>query len=482
MPDRSPPGFVNPKHPRFGTQPGGLRMYSVKGRTCSSTTTHSLMFRYAGQHEGRDAVTWTTNNDNREPDNFTIDAFSAVGQHSWVLGNNGPEPDHRPGEPHRLSRRRVEQHHRRALHARLPQRGHLPASLSISPRSTPAPAATPERWPTARCSRSENDVSLLQGNHSLKFGANFNDLHHLGILNGNEHFATLDVLRRPVGDLQQHQRPISAGLPDARHRRQWQQANGGAINGQGYWQDTINSVQQFSTWFQDDWRATPRLTLNLGVRYDVDFNLMDEKNHETNATRQTLEAIGHPAGGYPKTPKLDISPRVGFAYDLSGDGRRVLRGGYGLYFDQYNTAASAGDITAQARRPLNALATLTNTSIGVGQLATYRFGIDPLPPQPTEGNKLPTGSEGQWIDVDMVDPRTHQAHIGYAHALATNTTRRRRLHARGGTQREAAAEHQPDHQRPAPAGRRLPAGLRRSQLPLQREDPVGASTSRGTTR
>ena len=102
-------------------------------------------------------------------------------------------------------------------------------------------------------------------------------------------------------------------------------------------------MHQFSTWFQDDWRATPRLTLNLGVRYDVDFNLMDEKTTSTiNATRQTLEAIGHPAGGYPETPKLDISPRVGFAYDLSGDGRRVLRGGYGLYFDQYNTAAACG--------------------------------------------------------------------------------------------------------------------------------------------
>ena len=99
-----------------------------------------------------------------------------------------------------------------------------------------------------------------------------------------------------------------------------------------------------------------------------------------------------------------------------------LRGGYGLYFDQYNTAAAAGDITAQARRPLNALATLTNTAIGVGQLATYRFGIDPLPAQPTEGNRLPLGSQGQWIDVNMVDPRTHQAHLGYAHELVADTT------------------------------------------------------------
>ena len=74
-----------------------------------------------------------------------------------------------------------------------------------------------------------------------------------------------------------------------------------------------------------------------------------------NATRQILEAIGSPYGGYPETPKKDISPRIGFAYDLTGEGRRVLRGGYGFYFDQYNRGAAAGDITTQARRPLHAL-------------------------------------------------------------------------------------------------------------------------------
>ena len=60
--------------------------------------------------------------------------------------------------------------------------------------------------------------------------------------------------------------------------RQWQQANGGAINGvRGAGHDTISNAQQFGTWFQDDWRIKPPLTLNLGLRYDVDFNLMDQE-------------------------------------------------------------------------------------------------------------------------------------------------------------------------------------------------------------
>jgi hypothetical protein len=268
----------------------------------------------------------------------------------------------------------------------------------------------------------KDDFSAQIGSHSLKLGANYNNLQNLGIINANEHFATFMFFDDPSVILRNSNGRYPQGFQTPGIVRMWQQANGGAVNGEGYLLDTTTDVWQFGTWFQDDWRVTPNLTLNLGVRYDIDFNLMDQENHHQNATRQTLEAIGNPYGGFPSTSKLDISPRVGIAYDLSGDGSKVVRGGYGMYFDQYNTAAAAGDITSQGRRPLNALSTLTNTAIGVGQLATYRFGIDPFPPQPTgTGDSLPRNSAGQWLDPDIRDPRTHQFHAGYAHTLAANT-------------------------------------------------------------
>jgi len=414
------PGFVNPDHPRIGMQPGGLLTYSLKG-TAQVNNQHSLMFRYAGQHENRDSVTWLTNNDDSQPDDFTIDAFSAVGQHSWVLGNAG------------LNQLTAQVNHVDYLAdvwsraSGLHYTRDFPAVDIFSPRlEFPSVNTGAGGDAGTLADRSvfqiKDDVSLLRGNHALKFGVNFNYLKNLGILNGNEHFATFEFFDDPSVIFNNSNGRYPQGFRTPGIVALWQQANGGVVNGQGYFQDTINSVRQFSTWFQDDWRTTPRLTLNLGLRYDVDFNLMDENNFELNAARQTLEAIGHPFGAFPQPSRLDISPRVGFAYDLSGDGRRVLRGGYGLYFDQYNTAASAGDITGQARRPLNALATLTNTAIGVGELATFRLGIDPNPAQPTEGDRLPRGSEGQWIHPDMADPRSHQAHIGYAHELAVNTT------------------------------------------------------------
>ena len=415
-----PQGYVNRDHPRIGRQPGGLLTYTAKGNA-QLNNNHSLMFRYAGQHENRDSVTWLRDWDDGQPDDFSIDAYSGVAQHSWVLGNNGLNQI--TGQVNHVDYLADVWSRASGLH----YTRDFPNVDIFEPRLDFPAVRTGAGGDAGTLAdryvfQVKDDVSLLKGNHQFKMGVNFNRLYHLGILNGNEHFATLFFFDDPSVIFNNTNGRYPQGFQTPGIVRQWQQANGGAVNGQGYWADTLNTVHQVSTWFQDDWRATPQLTLNLGVRYDVDLNLMDEDNFELNATRQALEAIGHPAGGYPKTPMKDISPRVGLAYDLRGDGRRVIRGGYGLYFDQYNTAAAAGDITAQARRPLNALATRTNTAIGVGQLANYRFGIDPLPPQPTEGDRLPPRSQGQWIDVNMVDPRTHQAHIGYAHELMADTT------------------------------------------------------------
>ena len=114
----------------------------------------------------------------------------------------------------------------------------------------------------------------------------------------------------------------------------------------------------------------------------------------------------------------------------------MLRGGYGLYFDQYNTARRAATSPRQNRRPLNALATLTNTAIGVGQLATYRFGIDPLPPQPTRGQHAAARlRRASGSGPNITDPRDAPG----AHRLRARAGGQHdavgRLHARRGAQR-----------------------------------------------
>ena len=87
---------------------------------------------------------------------------------------------------------------------------------------------------------------------------------------------------------------------------------------------------------QDDWRVNRRLTLNLGLRYDILSWPKEASNHESDFNPATGELVEAGTSGFPaaliNTPKKDFGPRVGFAYDLFGTGKTVIRGGYGLFY------------------------------------------------------------------------------------------------------------------------------------------------------
>lgn len=97
------------------------------------------------------------------------------------------------------------------------------------------------------------------------------------------------------------------------------------------------SLKSYGFFVQDEFRATPRLTLNLGLRYDVTDPIKDSRNLlanyvPTSATGlvQVGQGISQP---YP-TNYNNISPRIGFAWDMFGKGKTVLRGGAGLIYEQ----------------------------------------------------------------------------------------------------------------------------------------------------
>jgi carboxypeptidase family protein/TonB-dependent receptor-like protein len=102
----------------------------------------------------------------------------------------------------------------------------------------------------------------------------------------------------------------------------------------------------FGVYVQDDYRVTPSLTLNLGARYEF-YTVPKEKNGLDAYLPDLLTSTDTVLGGpFVNPSKRNLAPRVGFAWDLTGDGRTAVRGGTGIYYDTDNPFNSSLGISA----------------------------------------------------------------------------------------------------------------------------------------
>ena len=189
-------------------------------------------------------------------------------------------------------------------------------------------------------------------------------------------------------------------------------------------------VHQLAFYVQDDYKISPRLTLNFGLRWDANIGMLPDQTN--NRTIKILQQINHPRAQAitsdaeklsRTTPSfLEFQPRVGFAYDPTGAGRTVLRGGYGIFYDQIFQNLTL--FSLQQTRPTiyQQVLGLVNTAVGQGQLATFRFGVDPLPPVPpgVSTANLAPGAFGRINDPDIRDPYVQKFSFGIQHMLGTN--------------------------------------------------------------
>lgn len=183
------------------------------------------------------------------------------------------------------------------------------------------------------------------------------------------------------------------------------------VQGVGYAHDAFTNLP-LGLFLQDSWRVTPRLTVNYGVRYDVEFTPTFAA--ATPLAQQAQNAFGI-TQGIPRDYN-NVAPRIGFAFDPKGNGKTVIRASYGLFYDHPPLALAFDSNVADASKdaqivlfggaptacdPFNPVATLTATNAFQGNLNCLPASFTYLSNQ-QRFNPTP-GTNSVWINQNFLN-------------------------------------------------------------------------------
>ena len=175
---------------------------------------------------------------------------------------------------------------------------------------------------------------------------------------------------------------------------------------------------------QDDWRIKPSLTLNLGLRWDVDFDSLGETDQNNACPSLTTvilncEFIRNILGPHSSSAKYkNFGPRVGFAWDAFGHGKTVVRGGYGIYYDRVILEVPILETLLNGRiLPINFFngSKCSNVTGGCGTIGARFDAGTPTLANPFSGGFGPFGIGVTVIDNHAATPYVQQFTLGAQH-------------------------------------------------------------------
>ena len=233
-------------------------------------------------------------------------------------------------------------------------------------------------------------MSYTRGSHSLKFGVdlNFDRIFNFfpGLFSGQYTFNSylLFSQNRPASFVQNF---AGAGTSGA---------------------ETHPDMNEYSLFVQDDWRVNPKLTLNLGLRYDV----QDVADPSVNNPSAALAAVGL-STTTPVRDRNNFAPRAGFSYAV--DEKTVVRGGYGIFFGR-TPAIMVGTAHSQNGIQVTGVSLTCTTNPATNPCLTYP-AIFTSPP--SSGALTPSL---YLFARDYAQPYVQQGRLGVEREIFSNTS------------------------------------------------------------
>lgn len=209
-------------------------------------------------------------------------------------------------------------------------------------------------------------LSYVKGRHALKFGGELHYDHVTNAAYGNAR-GSITFLGGVVGPTSSQLEDFFAGAPFKSSV------------------EVGNPTLQLHNWayagfFQDDWRIRRDLTLNFGIRYEYSTVPQEAQNRLGNFDpNMGMVQVGHQISSYYKPDHTNFGPRAGFAWDILGNGRTVLRGGGSLLYETvnwqsfvaFNNAWGPGSVPTAA--PIDAAGDTSGGTITTGNVTVKNF-------------------------------------------------------------------------------------------------------------